>query len=200
MSQQQIKQIKDFKIALKDMEPWVKNPQFLHNGSRIKNFSLLPREAWANWLLCVVLRNIHGEDITFAESPIGDGIIVNKKMKMGIVVEHVAAMDFPSSKPLPKGEGRIIQAINHKIARGSEYAKNKYLVVFFDGAGEVYRNKVREAINGKHNFKGIYAIGLLRIDEKGYAYSVTEFHEKFSTTFKVQINPEFTDWSITKMV
>lgn len=44
----------------------VKDPHFLRNGRQIQNFSLLPRDAWANWLLCVVLRDFFGHDITFA--------------------------------------------------------------------------------------------------------------------------------------
>ena len=60
-------QIKDLKIALKDMEPMVRNPKFLHNGRDIQNFSLRPREVWANWLLCAVMQKIHGTNMTFIE-------------------------------------------------------------------------------------------------------------------------------------
>jgi hypothetical protein len=197
MKNDQIKQIRDFKVFLKDMEPMVKDPKFLLNGREIPNFSLIPREAWANWLLCVVLQKIHSESTTFAEDKIGDGIILDKKTGTWIATEHVSALENPlSNKSLLKGEARVIEAINHKIKRGHEYAKNKNLIVFFDGAGIFYRNKVRENIKGRHNFNLVYGIGLL----VPYDYAVTEFHDSYSRTFKVEINDNFTDWKISEIM
>jgi hypothetical protein len=193
------KQIKDFKIVLKDFEPMVKNPDFLYTGRPIQNFSLRPREAWANWLLCAVLRKLHGDRITFAEDEQGDGIIIDKDSKQWIQTEHISALEIPKGKIWPKGEARIIEAINQKIAKGIEYTRGKTLIVFFDGAGKFYRNKVRDAIRGKHNFRRIYGIGLLSSDEHGYVYAVTEFFDNFSITFKVKINSDFTDWEVEQI-
>ncbi len=193
--------IKDFKIALKDLEPYVRNPKFLINGREFTNFSLRPRKAWTNWLLCVVLRKLYGECITFAEDPNGDGFIVNKDTGELIPTEHVSALENPFNK-LSKGEDRIINAINLKIKKGNKYAEGKWLVVFFDGAGEVFRNKIRENIKGRHNFGAIYCIGLLTSNENGYTYSVTEFKDSYkdkSITFKVEINSDFTDWKISQI-
>lgn len=198
----EIKLVKDFKVALKDMEPYVKNPAFLLKGREFTNFSLRPREAWANWLLCVVLRKLHGEDLTFAEDPSGDGFIVNKKTEEIIPTEHVSALENPFNE-LPKGEDRVINAVNFKIEKGSEYAEGKWLVVFFDGAGEFYRNKIRESIKGRHNFGAVYCIGLLTSDDSGYSYIVTEFKESSgdkSVTFKIEINIDFTDWIISQVM
>lgn len=198
-----MKQLRDFKIALKDMEPYVKDARFLTQGVRLKSFNMLVREAWGNWLLCVVLQKVTGESYTFGEQKEGDGIIVNKSdVTKSFIVEHVCAMNFPAGEQPPKGEDRIIWAINHKIKRGPEYAENKYLVVFFDGAGTFFRNKIRKNITGRHNFLGVCAIGLLTIDDNGYSYSVTNFsnsHTKSSRTFKVDINIDFTDWEINEI-
>lgn len=190
--------IKDFKQLLKDFEPMVKDPKFLHTGPPISNFSLRPREAWANWLLCAVLRKLLGENITFAEDGVCDGLIIDKKTGQYVETEHVSAMDFPGrKKQLPKGEARIIDAINIKIAKGAKYAEGKFLVVFFDGTDLWYRNKVREAINGRHNFKTVYLVGLATSGPDGYVYTITELHETFSVSYKVEINDEFTDWVVT---
>jgi hypothetical protein len=196
------KQIKDFKIALKDMEPYVKNANFLINGREFTNFSLRPREAWANWLICVVLRKTQGDNITFAEDTVGDGFLVDKINNIGIPTEHVSALENPYNKQ-PKGEDRVIEAINKKIVRGTEYAEGKILVVFFDGAEEFSRSKIRESIKRRHNFISVFCVGLLTIDENGYAYIVTEFKEEYgdkSLSFKVQINPDFTNWEISQVM
>ena len=171
-------------------------------GRGFTNFSLRPREAWANWLLCIVLRKLHGDHLTFAEDPSGDGFIVDKNTGEVIPTEHVSALENPLN-PLPKGESRVINAINSKINKGEKYAEGKWLVVFFDGAGEFYRNKIRESIKGRHNFGAVYCVGLLTSDENGYAYSVTEFRESHtnkSVTFKVDINLNFTDWKISQIM
>lgn len=197
-----IKLIKDFKLALKDLEPYVKNPNFLIRGREFTNFSLRPREAWANWLLCAVLRKLHGEHITFSDEPSGDGLIINRNTGEVTPTEHVSALENQFN-PLPKGENRIINAINFKINKGKKYAEGKFLVVFFDGAGEFYRNKIRESIKGRHNFNAVYCIGFLISDENAYSYSITEFKESHgdkSITFKVEINNDFTDWKISQIM
>lgn len=77
------------------------------------------------------------------------------------------------------------------------------LLCFFDGAGEFYRNKIREKIKGKHNFGAIYCIGLLDSNKDGYSYIITEFKESSgdkSISFKVNINNDFTDWSIEQIM
>ena len=173
-------------------------------GSRgLQNFSLRPREAWANWLICVVLRHMHKRDITFMEDDKGDGFIVDKERIVIVATEHVSALNIPKGKKLPSGEQRVIDAIDLKIARGIEYAKDKLLVVFFDGAGEFYRNKIRESIFGRHGFEAVFCVGLLDSGENGYSYSVTEFRNSFgdqSVTHKVEINGDFTDWKIFQVM
>ena len=196
--QSKINFIKNFRTILKDLEPYVKNPEFLIKGREFTNFCLRPREVWANWLLCVILRKLHGNHITFAEDPKGDGFIVNKRTGEMIPLEHVSALENPFN-PLPKGESRIIDAINQKISKGADYAEGKWLVVFFDGADKFYRNKIRENVRGRHSFGAIYCIGLLTSDESGYSYSVTEFresHKDKSITYIIQINSDFTYWKI----
>lgn len=183
------------------MEPYVKNPAYLVRGREFTNFSLRPREVWANWLLCAVMREMFGEHITFAESKVGDGIILDKNSGRWVMTEHVSALENPHNE-LPKGEDRVISAIDRKIARGRNYARGKKLVVFFDGAGEFYRNKIRENIKGRHGFDSIYCIGLLTSGEDGYSYSVTEFKDSYgdqSVTFQVDINGDFTGWKIAQI-
>ena len=195
--------IKDLRIALKDFEPMVTNPQFLWNGRKIKNFNLLPREAWASWLICVVLRKMYSRDITFMEDDTCDGFIVDKDLKLAFPTEHVSALDIPEGKKQATGEQRVIDAINLKIARGSDYAREKILVVFFDGAGQYFRNKIRETVFGRHDFEAVFCVGLLTSSESGYSYYVTEFRDSFgdqSVTHKVEINWNFTDWQITQIM
>jgi len=116
------KLVKDLKVVLKDFEPMVKDPRYLWSARKIRNFRLLPREAWANWLVCVVLRKIYGSDITFMDNDkdTSDGFIVDKDKRIIVPTEHVCALDIPKGKRLSSGEKRVIEAINLKINQGSE--------------------------------------------------------------------------------
>ncbi len=197
------KQIANLNIAMKDLEPYVKNPKFLTQGVRLTNFNMLVREAWANILLCIVLRKITGHEYTFQEEESGDGVIFNKTDATSFGVEHVCAMDYPAGKQLPKGDARIIWAIDHKIARGADYAKDKALVVFFDGAEMFTRQKIRENIYRRHGFKAVFIIGLLEVVDSKYSYLVTEFRDSFgdkSHSYRVDINKDFNDWKITQIM
>lgn len=193
--------IKDMAKVLKDFEPMVKDPKHLWNGRDISNFKLRPREAWANWLLTAIFQHLNGDSITFVEDDEGDGVILDKRTGVFIQTEHVAAMDFGGKVNLPTGEARIIDAIFHKIRKGDDYAKNKTLVVFFDGAGKFYRSKIREAVLGKHKFHSIYCVGLLTIDSSGYEYIATEFRDSYvdkSISYRIKINSDFTSWEVTR--
>ncbi len=197
-----LKQIRDLKIALKDMEPYIKNPTFLTQGKRFSNFNMLVREAWANLLICAVMEKITGERFTFQESD-GDGIIGSKDSKIAHIVEHVCAMDFPAGKQLPKREDRVLWAINHKTKRGPEYAKGKILVVFFDGAGMFVRTKIRESIYGRHQFESVICIGLLTVDDSGYEYILTDYCDEYedkSISFRIKIPLDFSGWSIAQQM
>lgn len=115
----------------------VKNPAFLRTGRQIPNFSLLPREAWANWLLAVVLRDYFKQNITFAEDVDHDGVIYNKDTDEWFLTEHVSALRVPTKEAQLKNEARILNSIQKKIDRGPDYADGKRLVVFTEDAGFV---------------------------------------------------------------
>lgn len=192
-------QIKDLKVVLKDFEPMVKDPKFLRNGRPIKNFSLLPREAWANWLLCVVLRSYFERDVTFAEDEKADGVIYDRDTDQWFLTEHVSALKVPSPDAHLKGEDRVISAIQKKIDRGAEYARGKRLMVFIEDAGEWYPNRVGRQIHNTHYFDAVYCVGLLTNDEEAYEYSVTQFDPVHSPTWRVRIEGDFSDWEVTRV-
>jgi hypothetical protein len=193
-------QIRDLRLALKDFEPMVKDPRFLRNGRRIPNFNLLPREAWGNWLLCVVMRDHFQRDITFAEDDTVDGVIHDRDTGEWFFTEHTSALETPGPHATLLGEARILHAIQHKIEYGEEYARGKRLVVFIESAGLWYPNKVGRSIHGRHYFDAIYTIGL-ESGEDEYIYSISQIDGVLgnSPTWRVRINSDFTDWTVTRI-
>jgi hypothetical protein len=78
MPRHNLTRIRDLGIVLKDMESYIKDPRFLRVGREFTNFPLRPREALANWLMCVVGNHENGNaDLTFTSDPTGgDGILL----------------------------------------------------------------------------------------------------------------------------
>src|SRR5947209_1743949 len=77
-----VRKFKSLKVALKELEPFVRNGRHLQVGDEFEKFGgLRSREMWGNWLLCVAVNATVGDDrYTFTTDPEGgDGLIVNER-------------------------------------------------------------------------------------------------------------------------
>lgn len=193
-----VTQIRDLKIVLKDMEPYIRNPQFLRVGRRFTNFNMLPREALANWLICTVER-FEGEDWTFSDDPNGsDGRIVDLKTSTGFTTEHVF-IPPPKAESTESVSDLMVEAVKKKAKKGKQYAEGKVLVIFSEGQGEFKPNIVARRTLELHHFDAIYMVGLEKIDESGYHYWVTHLHPLISPIWKIDITSNFDDWSVKRV-
>src|SRR5437763_348436 len=136
---------KDLEIALKELEPFVRDGNHLRSGKPFKNFGgMRSREVLANWLLCVAINSAENRQLMFSSDPVGgDGIIQDGATGQTWPTEHVY---IPRREALEELDGKtlILEAINQKREKGGKaYASGKTLVVFLDaGAGEWFPNKV----------------------------------------------------------
>ena len=149
MCKKQVIQIRDLGVLLRDLEPFVKRPDFLRVGRELQNIRLRPREVLVNWLFCVVRNYVYNtNDFTFAETPIdGDGVIVNRETAEWIVTEHVFVP--PSrSESFESVEDQIFEAVEHKARRGEAYARGKSLIVFSEAIGRWFPNRAGRPCKG----------------------------------------------------
>ena len=186
----------NLKICLKEMEPHIKNVKPLWNGRDSKNFSLRAREIWSLWLICAVVRTTTNKQVTFCEDNDRDGILVDMDADEWIKVENVSAMNFPNTN-LPLGEERIINAIEDKI-KSCIVQNDLVLVVFFDGAKLFFPNKIAKAVYGRHNFINIYLVGLVSQENNKYLYSVSELFPDFAEVHLIEINENWTNYTVQK--
>jgi hypothetical protein len=85
------KRFKDLAVALKELEPFVRDGRHLQSGRPFKNFGgMLSREVLANWLICVAVNAEHGDTrMTFTSDSVGsDGIVVDTTMDETWPMEH----------------------------------------------------------------------------------------------------------------
>ena len=148
MVKQKVTIVRDLQIVLGDMEPWVKNPNVLYSG-RAGNMKLLPREIIANWLLCAVGNSAGDTDsLTFCNDPFGggDGIIIDRDSGEQMVTEHIFVPKHQNNGN-KSAEDLIVEAVEKKQNKGGKsYSEGKHLIIFCDGIGILFPNKVGNRI------------------------------------------------------
>ena len=199
MVKQKVTIVKNLKAVLGDMGPWVKNPDFLYSG-RAGNFKLLPREILANWLLCIVGNSGRDtEQLTFCNDPFGggDGIILDRESGEQMVTEHIFIPKH-QNKDGKSTEDLVVEAVEKKENKGGKsYSKGKHLIIFCDGIGNWFPNKVGRRIQGIHNFSSVWAIGLERVENDNfYFYWVALFDKNHSPVSQVKIDFQQKQWSV----
>jgi hypothetical protein len=200
-----VTRFKSLEIALKELEPFIRDGAHLQTGNPFKRFGQLrSREILANWLLCVAINHAHPDRLTFcaANDPIaGDGVIVDTQTGETWPTEHTLV---PTQRRGPNldAEGLILKAINHKrkVGKGGEaYAPGKTLVVFLNaGAGAWFPNEVARRLPDPLLFDAVWVVGLHGPVTDRYVYGVTrlDLRSGNAPTWLVSITDDFKSWVV----
>jgi hypothetical protein len=197
-----VRQFTSMKLALKDLEQFVRKPALLQTGRPLKQFGdMLPREVLANWLLCATVNAVEGRQLVFSSDPTGgDGIIRDKATHELFPTEHVLVPRLSA----PEGadaQTLILEAIEQKRTKGgAAYASGKTLVVFLDvDGGEWFPNRVARALPVPLHFATVWVVCFLkRTDDGQYIYGVThlDVSKGDAPTFLVRITKAFDAWNV----
>lgn len=187
--------------ALRVLKPYIQKGRPLQTGRGIPELGgMLPREMLSNWLLCVAVNSVTSpERLGFVSVPagtVGDGIIRDHVGGGDVLTEHVMVPE------LEKNTGRaaeelILEAVNHKVMRGPEYAAGKTLVVLlFQGTEIWYPNRVSRLLPIPILFDAVWVTGLQGVLNRKYLYNVTRLEQPHSPVWRVHINENFDGWSV----
>ena len=114
-----VRQFKSLAVALKEIEPFIRNGEHLQTGKPFEKFGgMRSREILANWLLCVAINSTDNRELTFSSDPVdGDGIICDSATGETWPTEHVMV---PRLRPGEKGdaEALILKVIELKRSKG----------------------------------------------------------------------------------
>src|SRR5579871_113241 len=136
-----VTRFKSLKIALKELEPFIRNGEHLQTGKPFKRMGgMRSREMLANWLACVVINAQSGANLYFSSDPTGgDGIMCDTSTGETWPTEHVM-VPRRSGGQTADAEALILDAIEQKRNKGgAAYAAGKTLIVFLDAeAGPWY--------------------------------------------------------------
>jgi hypothetical protein len=202
-----VKKFKSLKIALKELEPFIRNGRHLQVGDEFKNFGMLrSRELLGNWLLCVATNATVGDDrYTFTSDPgDGDGLIVNEANGTVLQTEHVFVPGphpgAPTGRNADEPMTLILEKITHK--NDSKYT-GKTLVVLCNDAGTGaawYPNRLAKALPDGLPFEAVWVMSLQGVIDGTYTYGVTwlqlGLRPEGVPTWRVRIAPDFESWQV----
>jgi hypothetical protein len=197
---------KSLKVALKELEPFIRNGEHLQTGKPFKRFGgLRSRELLANWLLCVAFNyDCRSPDrLTFTSDPLGgDGILYDTESDTSFPTEHVLVPAVRGGKAVDV-EALILKAIDRKRKKGwAAYASGKTLVVFLNAGGGVWHpNRVAKRVPDPLHFAVVWVVGLHHVEAGRYVYGVTQLDlsDGSAPTWLVSIGTDFCTWSIERI-
>jgi hypothetical protein len=191
---------KSMQIALKELEPFIRDGQHLQSGKPFKQLhGLRSREALGNWLLCAAVNQAFGRDrLIFTSDPRGgDGIIRDTDVGTTWDMEHVIV---PTSRDGSTQDETtlIFKAIQDKQEKGGRaYASGKTLVVFSNARGGAwYPNRVGRDLSDPVDFDAVWVVCLQGVIDGSYTYGVTRLERAHSPIWLVHIAPDFESWTV----
>jgi hypothetical protein len=170
---------KNLKVALKEIEQFVRDPRHLQTGKPVKQFgNLRPRELLTNWLVCVAFNDAceSPDRLTFTTDPTGgDGILLDTQTNETFATEHVIVPAATKGKTVHV-EALILAVIDAKNRKGGPAcASGKTLIVFLNaGFGVWSPTRVAKKLSNPLHFAVVWVVGLHSVEAGKYIYSVTQ--------------------------
>jgi len=197
-------EFKSLEVALKELEPFVRNGQHLLTGRPFRKFGgMLSREAWANWLLCAALSKTSGLSLTFTSDPTGgDGVIIDSATRDAVAqIEHTMAPS-PRGRVETEPKTLILREVDKKRNKGAAYADGKTLCVFLNadvGNRTWSPNEVARELPDPLYFKDVWVVGFERVDEGDYVYQIAHLDVSGgdAPVMHVRVAKDFTSWTVT---
>src|SRR5882762_10274598 len=179
-----VKRFKSLAIALKEIEPHVRDGRHLQTGKPFGNFAdMRSREILANLLICGVT-NFETEPGRFTfvgtDDPIGgDGVIEDTQTGDTFPTEHVLVPDL-KGRTAEDIQALILGQIALKQDKGNAaYAAGKTPVVFVNAVGGPwFPNRVAKSLPKPLDFNAVWVVGLHGVQNSEYLYNVVQLDQE----------------------
>jgi hypothetical protein len=202
-----VRRFKSLAVALKEIEPHVRDGKHLQTGKPFRNFGRMrSREVLANVLICAVA-NFQSEPdrFTFAttDDPIGaDGVIEDTGTGETFPTEHVLVPNLRGGAP-EDIQALIVEQIELKQGKGqAAYAGGKTLVVFVNAVGGPwYPNGVAKSLPKPLDFSAVWVVGLHGVKDGVYSYNVMQLDVQAgrADVWRVRVAQDFSSWEVEQI-
>lgn len=193
--------IKEELVMVKDLNNFLativrsilENPKSLNSSKKFKNIGLSAREVLGIFLVCSVANYIDNSGWTIASDPEGyDGVIISNSGKRngdGFATEQVYIPSFESGNLTDL----VIERIERKSSRGSEYGKNRHLIVYCNKSGFIDHQKIKKKIKENTVFLSYWIIGKNMPDKFSYFVASPKTISDPTMAYEVVISDSFDD-------
>lgn len=196
-----VKRLKSLAVALKELEPHIRDGRKIKSHPEFKSIKQRPRELLGNWLMCAVANAERGaETIHIYSDPFdGDGMLVNSATDEKMFIEQV----YARAEDGADAEALITKAFFLKAGKGEEYAAGRTLVILSDASGSYFPNRLARQFKGKHHFMGVWLLGLdaAAIAERRYTYTIADIsgETELAPVWRVTLADDFSTWAVDRM-
>ena len=202
-----VRRFKSLTVALKELEPFIRDGRHLETGKPFKRFGgLRSRELLANWLLCAVFNFDYAspDRLTFTSDPLGgDGILYDTVSEETFPTEHIMVPRARKGAALDVGTA-ILNAIDRKRKKGgAAYASGKTLIVFLNAdGGQWLPNRVAKALPNPLHFAAVWVVGLHHVEQSGeYVYGANQLDvsDGNAPMWLIRIAVDFNSWTLERL-
>jgi hypothetical protein len=202
-----VRRFKSLTVALKELEPFIRDGRHLETGKPFKRFGgLRSRELLANWLLCAVFNFdcASPDRLTFTSDPVGgDGILYDTVSEETFPTEHIMVPRARKGAAVDV-EAAILNAIDRKRKKGgAAYASGKTLIVFLNAdGGQWLPNRVAKALPNPLHFAAVWVVGLHHVEQSGkYVYGATQLDvsDGNAPMWLIRIAVDFNSWTLERL-
>lgn len=196
-----VKKLKSLAVALKELEPHIRDGRKIKNHPEFKSIKQRPRELLGNWLMCAVANAERGEETVhiYSDPFDGDGMLIDDATDEKMFIEQV----YARAEDGENAEALITKAFTLKAEKIEHYAAGRTLVILSEAGGPYFPNRLARQFKDKHHFKGIWLLGLnaAAIAEERYAYAVADISgdTEPAPLWQITISEDFSSWMVTRL-
>lgn len=193
-----VKRLKSLAVALKELEPHIRDGRNIKSYPEFRSIKQRPRELLGNWLICAVANAERGaETIHIYSDPFdGDGMLVDSATDEKLFIEQV----YARAEDGEDAEALITKAFSLKASKGEEYAAGRTLVILSEAKGAYFPNRLARQFKGRHHFEGVWLLGLdaAAATEGRYAYTIADIGGEIepAPVWLVTLSDDFTSWTV----
>lgn len=173
------------------IKPILSNPGSLKKSKKWKNIGLSSRECLGLFLICIAGRELTKEDWTISSDPeTDDGVVVCRTPPREGDAFATEQTYVPSFKQGDINE-LVLEAIQAKSSHGTNYGKDRHLIVYCDKTGSLDLQRIKKEIASNNIFSSFWTIARMSPNNWEFLVANVKGTSDKPRAFKISIHGDF---------